>query len=117
MDSAKVEKNIQDVEDKLRALLIPASKSAAESGATIFINEDFNPYNLNQFDVIAENALSLARESLNLHECIGLDPSESAASLYIAACQELADTANEHRRGPRKLAQWVHQQLVSAHAM
>ncbi len=112
----KLNRQLTLTEENLRTQLLRVLPGAAKSGANYFINSTFNPYSLlsAHMQPDAEEFLQLAEECLSLRDQLHLPKEGSVGDLYLMACTEAADLNNEHRRGPRKLAQWVAEQLKAA---
>jgi len=75
----------------------------------LFFNSSFYPAYLgnHQLGERSERLLSLASESVALREQLGLPVIGSVGQLFLSACSEAANTANDNRRGPRQLAAWL----------
>ena len=118
MVSAKIEKNIESIENELKAQLSECAARAEKTGEDIFSNSRYRQHEHIRPNDTAEKLLALAIESLKLHELASLDSSPSVAALYMHASKELADVENEHRRGPRKkLGAWLSSALSHDDAM
>ena len=102
----KLELELEAAERQLREQLLRILPEVAASGSNLFTNSKFNPFGLpsHLFRSDAEGLLQSARECIRLHEEIGLSAGGSTSSLFLAACEENG-SCNEHRRGPRKLAE------------
>lgn len=109
----KMNSQLSSTEEDLRSLLLSVLPKAVESGTDYFTNSAFNPHGrlVSHMQPVAETLLQLAEESLSLRDKLHLVKEGSVGDLYIMACSEAADLSNEHRRGPRKLADWVSQKL------
>jgi len=110
----KLNKQLSSSEDDLRTQLLSVLPNAVVSGVDYFTNSSFNPHNLlsAHMQPDAEKYLRLAEESLSLRDQLLLPKQGSVGNLYLMACSEAADLNNEHRRGPRKLAAWLSQELI-----
>ena len=88
-------------------------RMADGSGADLFTNSRFNPHGLLEAHLLpeAEQFLALARECVALRERLGLTVNGSVGELYLRGCAEAADLADEHRCGPRRLAEWLLQEI------
>ena len=108
-------RQLQTAEDSLRAKLLQVLPEAVESGADYFTNSEFNPHNLLPSHMIADTEvfLQLSKECLSLREQLSLPTEDTVGDYYLSACTEAADLNNEHRRGPRRLAAWVAQELLA----
>ena len=109
----KMGRKLSATEDSLRRKLLKLLADSAKTGADYFTNSEFNPHYLQLAHLISETEvlLQLAKESLSLRDQLSLPQNGSVGELYLSACAEAADLQNEHRRGPRKLAAWVCQEL------
>ena len=96
----------REVIDHLR-LYLP---EAIERGIDLFTNSKFNPYKL-PIREEAKYLYTFASSASKACEELGLDPNECISNLYIRCCEEAADLKNEHRRGPKKLAKWLQEQV------
>lgn len=86
---------------------------AIQFGGYLFVNSEFLPDYVPLYRVppASEMILLLARESLSLRDQLELPIEGTAAKMYISACMEHANIENEHRRGSRQLASWLHGKL------
>jgi hypothetical protein len=109
----KLNRQLSSTEDELRTQLLIVLPNAVESGVDYFTNSSFNPHKLPSVHMPpdAEKLLRLAEESLSIRDQLHLPKQGSVGDLYLLACSEAADLSNNHRRGPRKLAAWVAQEL------
>lgn len=75
----------------------------------LFVGAQHLPGNVQPHWVSAgsEAILALAKESLELRDQLGLSVDGAPGQLYVLACRESADTNNDNRRGPKKLASWL----------
>jgi hypothetical protein len=113
----QLEAKLAETESRLRSLLLPALERAAESGEALFFNSAFLPagYRLSLLPPESEASLELACEAVALREQLAESVVGTVGQLYLSACQEAANTANEQRRGPRRLASWLLAELQSRH--
>jgi len=109
----KLNKQLASTEAELKEKLLNVLPSATETGADLFSNSQFNPHKLNPAHLLpeAEKFLTLAKESISLRNQLGLQVKGSVGDLYLNACAELADLKNQHRRGPRRLASWMLEEI------
>lgn len=109
----KLNRQLASTEGGLQTQLLIVLPNAVKSGADYFTNSAFNPQDLlsAHMQPDAEKFLRLAEESLALRDQLHLPRQGSVGDLYLMACSEAADLSNEHRRGPRKLAAWLSQEL------
>lgn len=79
-----------------------------------FFNSEFKPPEWEMPDRYIhdyqEEILQLAKQSLALRRELILPTENTPAALFLAACTESA-SENEHRRGPRRLAEWLLRKL------
>ena len=115
----KLECNIEHLEREITDIILKKAGHASDTGEDIFTNSDYNPHNIlsAHFHQDAVKLLSLANESINLQEQALIDATGSISQLYLTACLELADLTNEQRRGPRKLAEWLFQEVSKQNAL
>lgn len=115
----KLEDNIESLEKEIIDIIMQNAERASETGEDLFTNSDYNPHNIlsAHFHKLAEKLLKLARESLNLQEQASINPGDSIANLYLSACSESANLNNKQRRGPRKLAAWLHKEVSKHNAL
>ena len=105
----KLETRLAATESELLELLADALPHTAQHGDMLFFNSTFRPDYVvpHQLGELSERLLSLSSESITLREEIGLPVLGSVGQLFLSACSEAANTANENRRGPRQLAAWL----------
>jgi hypothetical protein len=110
----KLERQLAELEGQLLDHLRRVLPTAAETGANVFANSQFNPHGLLESHLLpeAERFLSLATDCVSLRDKLGLIGVGSVGELYLSCCAEGADLQNEHRRGPRRLAEWLYKELV-----
>lgn len=118
MKDARMEKlalKLSASEQALRDRLLALLPNAAESGALLFMNSEFNAFALpaHQLVAVAEELLSQARECVSLRQQLSEPVEDSVGWLYLQACEEGA-SSNEHRRGPKRLAAWLLERLRNA---
>jgi hypothetical protein len=106
--TAKVEAELAAAESAFRATLLRLLPMGVSRGVDYFTNSEFSqhPKGIVRPNAEAEALLTAARRCLMLRTSLSLPVESSLAQVYIAACQE-AGSANEHRRGPRRLAEAV----------
>ncbi|WP_457098196.1 hypothetical protein [Lysobacter sp. P5_B9] len=105
----KLETQLAAAEGELLELLAIALPYTAQHGDMLFFNSSFYPAYLGSHQLGERNELllSLASESVALREQLGLPVIGSVGQLFLSACSEAANTANDNRRGPRQLAAWL----------
>jgi len=105
----KLENQLAAAESELLKLLVTALPHTAQNGDMLFFNSSFHPAYLGDhlLSERSELLLSLASQSVALREQLGLPVIGSAGQLFLSACSEAANTANDNRRGPRQLAAWL----------
>lgn len=102
----KLEAQLAATENELHELLLDALPHTAQHGDMLFFNSAFHPDYIrsHQISERAEQLFSLSRETAALREQIGLPVLESIGQLFLSACSEASNSANDNRRGPRQLA-------------
>ena len=96
---------LRRAESTLRDSLLEILPEVITSGEQIFTNSRFNPSNLptHLLSKQGEALYQSASACVEVRETLGLPVLESIGQLFIESCAESA-SANEHRRGPRKLS-------------
>lgn len=102
---AKQHASLESLEAELTRLLLSTMESAAVSGADPFTNSRFDPWCLERYLPEAQQLLQLATRAEAMRFQLDLPANEGPAALYLEACAQLADTSDEHRLGPRRLAE------------
>jgi len=110
--SDKFEMEIDRVESAFREQLLRLLPEAAKSGVNLFTNSDFNPWKLppKHTHPDADDLLQMARECLRLRERRGVAVPGSVGYLFLAMCEENV-SRDENRRGPRRLAEALLEQV------
>lgn len=94
-------------ESSLRSRLLVLLPQAAEVGHQLFLNSKNSKPDAARYSHKEADALfASATRCIETRAALGLDLENSVGGYFIAACREAA-SANEHRRGPRKLAEWL----------
>jgi hypothetical protein len=103
----KLEAQLELTERALRERLLALLPAAVEQGVLLFTNSQFNPSGFPTHRLLpqAEAILSDARTCIHLREQLGMPTTGSIGLLYLQACEESARSEDEHRRGPRRLAE------------
>jgi hypothetical protein len=106
---SKLEVQLEAAEASLLGLLMQALPRVAQSGEMLFFNSQFslNATRPHWLPGESEELLSLAQQAVSLRGELGLPLLGSVGQLYLSACSEAANSANENRRGPRQLAAWL----------
>jgi hypothetical protein len=106
---SKLEVQLEAAEASLLDLLMEVLPRVAQSGEMLFFNSQFSPSTTRPHWLPSESEqlLSLAQQSVSLRGELGLPLLGSVGQLYLSACSEAANSANENRRGPRQLAAWL----------
>ena len=109
----KLESQLAATESELLELLSDALPYTEQHGDMLFFNSMFHPDYVrpHQIGERNERLLSLSSEGVAIREQIGLPVLGSVGQLFLSACSEAANTANENRRGPRQLAAWLSGEL------
>jgi hypothetical protein len=108
LTASKIESQLLQEEGALRDRLLTALPVAAQSGQDLFTNSRFNPHGLLLSHVLplSEQLLASADKCIALRRSIGLAVEGSVGQLFVAACEERANS-EPHGRGPKKLAAWL----------
>ncbi|MDP3835735.1 MAG: hypothetical protein Q8Q82_17395 [Hydrogenophaga sp.] len=108
----KKERALHQAEADLRAALQKLLPEAAKTGLPVFVNSRFRPEGMPSAALLtaAEGFLVSAQECVRLRQEIGLPIESSIGHVYLSMCSESAST-DPHRRGPRKLAEALLEQL------
>jgi hypothetical protein len=94
-------------EDSLRTLLLKLLPSVVSGGAQIFVNSADTPAATARYSHReADTLFASAQRCVKLRESLGLVGEAGVAEYFLAACRESASD-DPHRRGPRKLAEWL----------
>src|SRR5690242_11367952 len=100
---SKLEIQLEAAEVSLLGLLMEILPRVGRSGEMLFFNSQFSPstHRAHWLPSESEQLLSLAQQSVSLRGELGLPLLGSVGQLYLSACSEAANSANENRRGPR----------------
>lgn len=91
----------------LRAHLLALLPSVASDGAPLFLNSTNSRGEIARYCHQDADALfASANRCVELREFLGLEGEGEVAGYFLAACREAA-SGDAHRRGPRKLAEWL----------
>ncbi|MFO1465448.1 MAG: hypothetical protein U1F35_03240 [Steroidobacteraceae bacterium] len=94
-------------EGALQARLAVLLPTIAINGNQLFLNStNADPSVARYSHSEADTLHAIAGRCVHIRESLGLETVGTLASHFLAACQE-ASSSNEHRRGPRRLAQWL----------
>jgi hypothetical protein len=94
-------------EASLRARLLALLPSASRDGGQLFLDSTNSHGETACYCHQDADALfASANRCLELRESLGLEGEGEVAGYFLAACREAA-SADPHRRGPRKLAEWL----------
>jgi hypothetical protein len=94
-------------EASLRARLLALLPSVARDGAPLFVNSTNSRGEIARYCHQDADALfASAQRCVALRESLGLEGEGEVAEYFLAACREAA-SGDAHRRGPRKLAEWL----------
>jgi hypothetical protein len=109
---AKQARDTLDAEEaSLRARLLELLPSAARDGAPLFVNSTNSQREIARYCHQDADALfASAQRCVELRESLGLEGEGEVAEHFLAACREAA-SADPHRRGPRRLAEWLLERL------
>jgi len=111
---AKQNRATLDVEEaSLRARLLKILPHVASAGAQLFLNAVNSPKSTARYcHEEADDLFASAQRCADLRELLSLEGEPSIAGYFLAACHEAAST-DPHRRGPRKLAEWLLTKVTS----
>jgi hypothetical protein len=109
---SKGEAMLVESENSLRQALLEHLPNVVRYGTPLFTNSKFNPHRLppHILDDDAEVFFESASACVDLRAHLELPVIDSVGRLFLDACEESA-SANEHRRGPRKLAEALLERL------
>lgn len=109
---AEGEKRLATSEALLRKSLLEVLPGVMKTGSPLFTNSKHNSHDLPERAISeeAEAFLEMALVCVELREHLGLAVDESVGRLFLAACEE-GSSSDEHRRGPRKLAEALVERL------
>ena len=94
-------------EASLRARLLAILPGAATGGSQLFLNSTNSPKTTARYaHEEADDLFVSARRCMELRASLGLDAEGGVADHFLIACREAA-SGDAHRRGPRKLAEWL----------
>jgi hypothetical protein len=97
----------------LRARLLAILPGAATGGSQLFLNAANSPNSTARYShEDADDLFASAKRCTELRADLGLDAAGSIADNFIIACREAA-SGDAHRRGPRKLAEWLFTKITS----
>ena len=100
-------------EASLRARLLAILPGTAAGGAQLFLNSTNSPKTPARYSHKEADALFMsAQRCVELRQNLGLDAEGSVADHFLIACREAA-SGDAHRRGPRKLAEWLLTKITS----
>jgi hypothetical protein len=97
-------------EASLRADLLAVLPSAARDGGQLFMNSTNSREPVAWSHGDADVLFASANRCVRLRESLGLEGEGEVAGHFLAACRE-ASSGDPHRRGPRKLAEWLLEKL------
>ena len=94
-------------EASLRSSLLALLPSVARDGAQLFLNStNTHGESAHYCHRDADALLASAEACVKLRESLSLGGEGDVAGYFLAACREAASD-DPHRRGPRKLAEWL----------
>ena len=94
-------------EASLRTSLLALLPSVARGGGQLFLNSTNSHGESSRYCHRDADALFASAEAcVKLRESLGLEGDGDVAGYFLAACREAA-SGDAHRRGPRKLAEWL----------
>ena len=109
---SKGEAMLLESENTLRQSLLEVLPNVVRYGTPLFTNSNFNPHGLppHILDEEAGVFFESASACVDLRAHLELPVIDSVGQLFLDACAESA-SANEQRRGPRKLAEALLERL------
>jgi hypothetical protein len=94
-------------EESLRDRLLAILPGVASRGSQLFLNEANSPNSTARYShEEADDLFASAKRCVELRADLALDAAGSVADSFLIACREAA-SGDAHRRGPRKLAEWL----------
>jgi hypothetical protein len=100
-------------EASLRARLLAILPGVAADGAQLFLNSSNSPVTTARHShEEADDLFASAQHCVGLRGNLGLNAEGCVAHHFLIACQE-APSDGAHRRGPRKLAEWLLTKITS----
>jgi hypothetical protein len=100
-------------EASLRSRLLAILPGAAVGGAQLFLNSTNSPKTTARYShEEADDLFKSAQRCIELRVSLGLHAGDSVADFFQTACREAA-SGDAHRRGPRKLAEWLLTKITS----
>jgi hypothetical protein len=95
--------------DRLLAIL----PGVSTGGSQLFLNATNSPNSTSRYShEEAGDLFASAKRCMELRADLGLDAAGSVADKFLIACREAA-SGDAHRRGPRKLAEWLFTKITS----
>jgi hypothetical protein len=113
----KLKADLDQIEAELCRLIKEHLPGALDGDCLFFFNSDHPPpptfgrWPDRYIREYSEAILQLAKQSLALRRELILSTEDTPAALYLAACTE-STSVNEHRRGTRRLAEWLLDELA-----
>jgi hypothetical protein len=103
---------LMQTEETLRQSLLDWLPLVAVTGEAIFTNSQFSPVGLPKHLTSQKNEalLEAASACIEIREALQLPVQGSIGELFLRACEEAA-SPSEHRRGPRRLAEALLEQI------
>ena len=108
----KIERELESLEAELVCDLLGHLPLAADSGADLFCLARWNP-NRDFVSSLTEKS----QRCISLRETLGLGTARTVGERYMLAHNEASSQSSEHRRGPRRLAGWLLQELEAHNAI
>jgi hypothetical protein len=110
----KLKTDLDQIESELLRLLKKHLPGAMDRDSLFFFTSEHQPTKYKMpahwFRAYSEEILQLAKQSLILRRELVLPTENTPAALFLAACAESASD-DQQKRGPRRLAKWLLQQL------
>ena len=110
---AKTEVELLAREGELSSALRRVLPEIERTGAGLFFNSEFDPHGLGVTarHETSETLYQLAVHCVELRVSLSLPGDRSVGQQFLSACHEHSDLGNKHRRGPRRLAAWLLEQV------
>jgi hypothetical protein len=111
---AKKTRAMLDAEEAtLRDRLLTILPGGSTSGGQLFLNASNSPNSISRHShEEADDLFASAKRCMELRADLGLDAAGTVADHFLIACREAA-SGDAHRRGPRKLAEWLFAKITS----
>jgi hypothetical protein len=110
---AKLRAMLDTEEGSLRVRLLAILPDVAARGTQLVLNSTNSPETTARYSHEEANELfTSAQRIMALRGKLGLDTEHCVSDHFLIACREAA-SSDAHRRGPRKLAEWLLTKITS----